>query len=279
MDAVGRRLTALSLPGVRLRRKMMDLEAARRGDENVATPRELRRLMEAVREGVELTPARAADLRLVAGTAGVVLELSRCPPRRNEGAHQVGRARGRALRGRLRGPARPALLGGHHDEVPAAGRATATPSSARSRPSSTTPSTGWRGPASTGASSANARPRCSQAEVLEGLPSSNQAEPAPVLDQDLGGARPHVVVRRHDEAVGARVAHREQVARLEARELAAAGQEVAALADRAHDVGDHRGARARLRPARSGDAPGRGPAAAGRSCPRPRSRSASRRFA
>ncbi len=68
MDAVGRRLTALSLPGVRLRRKMMDLEAARRGDENVATPRELRRLMEVVHEGVELTPARAADLRLVAGT-------------------------------------------------------------------------------------------------------------------------------------------------------------------------------------------------------------------
>ena len=69
MDAVGRRMTALSLPGVRLRRKMMDLEAARRGDENVATPGELRRLMEAVQEGVGLSAARAADLRLVAGTA------------------------------------------------------------------------------------------------------------------------------------------------------------------------------------------------------------------
>jgi beta-lactamase class A len=69
MDAVGRRMTALSLPGVRLRRKMMDLEAARRGDENVATPGELRRLMEALQEGVGLSAARAADLRLVAGTA------------------------------------------------------------------------------------------------------------------------------------------------------------------------------------------------------------------
>jgi beta-lactamase class A len=69
MDAVGRRMTALSLPGVRLRRRMMDLEAARRGDENVATPGELRRLMEAVQEGVGLSAPRAADLRLVAGTA------------------------------------------------------------------------------------------------------------------------------------------------------------------------------------------------------------------
>jgi beta-lactamase class A len=69
MDAVGRRLSALALPGVRLRRKMMDLEAARRGDENVATPGELRRLMETVQDGVGLKAPRAADMRLVAGTA------------------------------------------------------------------------------------------------------------------------------------------------------------------------------------------------------------------
>jgi beta-lactamase class A len=69
MDAVARRMEALSLPGVRLRRRMMDLEAARRGHENVATPGELRRLMETVQEGVGLSATRAADLRLVAGTA------------------------------------------------------------------------------------------------------------------------------------------------------------------------------------------------------------------
>lgn len=69
MDAVGRRMTALALPGVRLRRTMMDLDAARRGDENVATPGELRRLMETVRDGVGLTVPRAADMRRVAGTA------------------------------------------------------------------------------------------------------------------------------------------------------------------------------------------------------------------
>jgi beta-lactamase class A len=65
-DAVNRRLDALGLPKTRLRRRMMDLEAARRGDENVTTPSELRRLLEAVEDGVGLSPARAADLRAVA---------------------------------------------------------------------------------------------------------------------------------------------------------------------------------------------------------------------
>jgi len=66
LDAVNRRLDALSLPGTRLRRQMMDLEAARRGDENVSTPRELARLAEVVATGEGLSPARAADLVAVA---------------------------------------------------------------------------------------------------------------------------------------------------------------------------------------------------------------------
>ena len=53
-------------PRTRLRRRMMDLDAARRGDENVSSPGELRRLMEAVHEGAGLSSARAADLRAVA---------------------------------------------------------------------------------------------------------------------------------------------------------------------------------------------------------------------
>jgi len=69
MEAVARRLDALALPGVRLRRKMMDLEAARRGDENVGTPVEMRKLMEVAWNGVGLSPERAADLRAVAATA------------------------------------------------------------------------------------------------------------------------------------------------------------------------------------------------------------------
>jgi beta-lactamase class A len=69
MDAVARRMAALGVPGVRLRRKMMDLEAAKRGDENVATPGDLRRLMEIVAAGDGLSPERAKDLRKVAGQA------------------------------------------------------------------------------------------------------------------------------------------------------------------------------------------------------------------
>jgi beta-lactamase class A len=48
---------------------MMDLEAARRGDENVSTPREIARLAQIVAMGDPLSPARAADLLAVAAVA------------------------------------------------------------------------------------------------------------------------------------------------------------------------------------------------------------------
>ncbi len=66
MEAVNRRLGALGLPGTRLRRLMMDLEAARRGDENVSTPREIARLAGIVAKGEGLSRERAADLLAVA---------------------------------------------------------------------------------------------------------------------------------------------------------------------------------------------------------------------
>ena len=65
---VNRRLEALGLQKTRLRRRMMDAEAARRGDENVATPAEMRALLEAIREGRGLQPARVKDLLDVAAT-------------------------------------------------------------------------------------------------------------------------------------------------------------------------------------------------------------------
>lgn len=65
-DAVNRRLDAVGLPRTRLRRQMMDLEAARRGDENVSTPREMARLAEVVAKGEGLAPDRASDLLAVA---------------------------------------------------------------------------------------------------------------------------------------------------------------------------------------------------------------------
>jgi beta-lactamase class A len=65
-EQVNRRLDALALGRVRLRREMMDLAAARRGDENVATPRELGRLAAVVARGEGLSPERAKDLLAVA---------------------------------------------------------------------------------------------------------------------------------------------------------------------------------------------------------------------
>ncbi len=65
-DAVNRRLDALSLGKTRLRREMMDLAAARRGEENVSTPRELARLAGVVARGEGLSPERAKDLLAVA---------------------------------------------------------------------------------------------------------------------------------------------------------------------------------------------------------------------
>jgi len=66
---VNQRLDSLGLPRTRLRRLMMDLEAARRGDENVSTPREMARLAEIVAKGDSLSAARAADLLAVAAVA------------------------------------------------------------------------------------------------------------------------------------------------------------------------------------------------------------------
>src|SRR6185369_14014078 len=48
MDKIAARMQALGLNGTKLRRHMMDIAAARRGDENVSTPDELARLLEAM---------------------------------------------------------------------------------------------------------------------------------------------------------------------------------------------------------------------------------------
>jgi beta-lactamase class A len=69
MGAVNHRLEDdLDLDHTRLRRKMMDLEAAHRGDENVGTPSEMRRLVEAIYAGKGLSPAGARDIRAVLAT-------------------------------------------------------------------------------------------------------------------------------------------------------------------------------------------------------------------
>jgi beta-lactamase class A len=60
IDAVGMqnvtaRMAALGFAQTKLRRKMMDAEAARRGDENVSTPREIARLLEVCYRGEGLS--------------------------------------------------------------------------------------------------------------------------------------------------------------------------------------------------------------------------------
>jgi beta-lactamase class A len=50
MDAIDARMRTLGLGSTKLRRHMMDLEAARRGDENVSTPHELVALLQALQK-------------------------------------------------------------------------------------------------------------------------------------------------------------------------------------------------------------------------------------
>ena len=68
MEAVNRRLDGLGIARTRLRRRMMDIEAAQRGLENVSTPREMRLLIEAIHAGTGLSAERAKDLRVLAAT-------------------------------------------------------------------------------------------------------------------------------------------------------------------------------------------------------------------
>lgn len=66
MTAVNRRMVALGLTGTALRRHMIDLEAARRGDENVATPADLARLLLAFHHGTGLSPsAKEGAMRIL----------------------------------------------------------------------------------------------------------------------------------------------------------------------------------------------------------------------
>jgi beta-lactamase class A len=60
MDAVNARMRALGLKTLALRRRMMDTAAARRGDENVASPADLVRVLQALDRGDGLSAAARA---------------------------------------------------------------------------------------------------------------------------------------------------------------------------------------------------------------------------
>jgi beta-lactamase class A len=61
-DNVNAMLRSLGLSKTMLRRKMMEIEAARRGDENVSTPQEMVRLLEAIYKGKALDKQSTAAL-------------------------------------------------------------------------------------------------------------------------------------------------------------------------------------------------------------------------
>ena len=68
MEKVNALLESLGLAHTRLRRKMMDLEAARQGRENISTPREMMTLLGAIYRGKVLSKESAADFFKVLST-------------------------------------------------------------------------------------------------------------------------------------------------------------------------------------------------------------------
>jgi beta-lactamase class A len=62
MDPVNRLLDSMDLRTTRLRRIMLDTAAARRGEENVSTPREMARLMELIYRGKAGDPASSSRM-------------------------------------------------------------------------------------------------------------------------------------------------------------------------------------------------------------------------
>ena len=68
MENVNALLESLSLSRTRLRRKMMDVEAAKQGRENISTPREMMALLEAIYRGKVLNKDFTADFFKVLST-------------------------------------------------------------------------------------------------------------------------------------------------------------------------------------------------------------------
>lgn len=67
MARVNARMAAMGLGETRLRRKMLDLEAARQGRENVSTPRQMAALAARLHDGRGLSAASAGELRRLLG--------------------------------------------------------------------------------------------------------------------------------------------------------------------------------------------------------------------
>lgn len=78
--AINARMDILGLTHTRFRRHMIDLAAAHRGEENVSTPREMVRLIEAIHNADGLALALADDLRTVVGVSKSTAFRDPLPP-------------------------------------------------------------------------------------------------------------------------------------------------------------------------------------------------------
>jgi beta-lactamase class A len=85
-------LDSLGLEHVRLRRKMMDLEAASQGRENISTPREMMQLLEAIYRGKALNRESTAEFFKLLST-NKDFWIPRRLPGRGEDRQQAGFAR------------------------------------------------------------------------------------------------------------------------------------------------------------------------------------------
>jgi beta-lactamase class A len=95
MDAIGRRLTGLGLTRTKLRRLMLDLDAAKRGDENVSTAGEIAQLLEAFYRGTGLKPERRDEaLAMLKVEKGELTPLQRGLPEGVEAACKPGELEG-----------------------------------------------------------------------------------------------------------------------------------------------------------------------------------------
>lgn len=95
MEAITARMRGLGLKDTRLRRHMIDLEAAKRGNENVSTPAEIARLLEAFYKGTGLTPgARDEALKILKKEKVPLTPLGRSLPPGIELASKVGELEG-----------------------------------------------------------------------------------------------------------------------------------------------------------------------------------------
>lgn len=93
MESVNRRMAAWGVPGIRLQRRMMDLEARKRGVENLAAPRDMMRLLAALHRGelldAERTRAALALMEKIQGSP-----LSRRLPAGARAPHKDGNLEG-----------------------------------------------------------------------------------------------------------------------------------------------------------------------------------------